>query len=211
MATRETQTRITQKAIELFNQHGTRAISTNRIADECGISRGNLHYHFRTKEEIIQTIFHQIDRKMNKSWYEDHLHPTMEMMHLMFSRQMTLIWDYRFLYRELTTLLHNDDRLKVLFMDSRRKRVNEVELFFKEMVEAGFIDLNDRPAKLDSLLLVSWLISDQWLPYLDMYDLELNEENIKSGFDLIFQVFQPYFTEKANEAHKRLINASRPD
>ena len=114
MTTRETQNKIICTALKLFNGAGSMTISNNRIADECGISRGNLHYHFRTKEEIIQAIFQRIDDEMRESWYEDHLHPTIEHMHYMFDRQMKLTWKYRFFYREQAALLRNDARLKVL-------------------------------------------------------------------------------------------------
>lgn len=60
MTTRETQDKIITTALRLFNESGSRIVSTNRIADSCGISRGNLHYHFRTKEEIIQAIFQHL-------------------------------------------------------------------------------------------------------------------------------------------------------
>ncbi len=209
MASKETQSRIISKSIELYNQHGTRSISTNRIADECEISRGNLHYHFRTKEEIIQAIFSQIDKQMDEHWYDDHLHPTLEHMHLMFSRQMKMIWDYRFFYRELTTLLHNDPHLKTRFMDNRRKRVREVAAFFKAMLDAGMIEVKNGQAEFDSLILISWLISDQWLPYLDMNDLELNEESVRKGFDLIFQILEPCFTAKANQGMQHLLQKNR--
>ncbi len=206
MATRETQDRILSTALNLFNEFGTRAISTNRIADECGVSRGNLHYHFRTKEEIIQTIFQQIDREMEKKWKDDHLNPTMEYMHQMFERQMTLIWQYRFFYLELNTLLQNDARLKVLFFDNRKKRVKEVKIFFEEMVKEGYFDLSDNPQILDSILLSSWLVSDQWPQYIAINEMALNEENISQGFDLILKMFQPYFTKKAIEDNKNIIS-----
>ncbi len=33
-------------AIDLFNDKGTAAVSTNHIAEAMGISPGNLYYHF---------------------------------------------------------------------------------------------------------------------------------------------------------------------
>lgn len=205
MATRETQNLIIQTAITLFNEHGTKAISTNRIADECQLSRGNLHYHFRTKEEIIQTIFQRIDREMDESWYEDHQYPSMEYTHFMFARQIDLIWRYRFFYRELYSLLQNDARLKLLFMDCRKKRMKEVNLFFEEMIRAGLMVNPEPPVTMESLLQVSWLITDQWLPNLDLHDKGVHEENIEEGFGLIMQVFDPYFTAKAKSEYQQII------
>ena len=199
MASKETQSKIINKSIALYNQHGTRNISTNRIADECDISRGNLHYHFRTKEEIIQTIFSIIDKEMEASWYNDHLYPTVEYMNLMFSRQMQMIWNYRFFYRELTTLLHNDPHLKMRFMDNRRKRAKELNAFFRAMIDAGMMEIKNSQTEFDSTILISWLISDQWLPYLDMHDIEVNEASVKKGFDLIFQILEPHLTAKAKQ------------
>ncbi|HEY5975523.1 MAG TPA: TetR/AcrR family transcriptional regulator, partial [Geobacteraceae bacterium] len=57
-----TKSRILETAIELFNDKGTKAVTTNHIAAALGISPGNLYYHFRNKEEIIRAIFDQMDR-----------------------------------------------------------------------------------------------------------------------------------------------------
>ncbi len=197
MATRETQKLILKTALSLFNEHGTKSISTNRIADECELSRGNLHYHFRTKEEIIQTIFQDITRQMSDSWYEDHLHPTMEYMHFMFVRQIKTIWRYRFFYRELNSLLQNDARLKVLFLDNRKRRFNEVTRFFDECIKVGLIINPKPPASIESISQITWLITDQWLQHLDMHDMIVNEQSISEGYQLVLQVLQPYFTDRA--------------
>ena len=52
----KTKDKIIATAIDLFNIHGTKAISTNHIAKEMGISPGNLYYHFRSKNDIIRSI-----------------------------------------------------------------------------------------------------------------------------------------------------------
>ena len=47
-------------AKRLFNTYGVQVISANRVADEMGISTGNLHYHFRTKNEIIYALYKEM-------------------------------------------------------------------------------------------------------------------------------------------------------
>ena len=95
MATRTTQLRILQAALELFNEHGTAAVSANRIAEYCGISKGNLQYHYRNKREIIYSVFQQAINEMDSSWYRDHLTPTLEHMAGMFVRQLQLILNWQ--------------------------------------------------------------------------------------------------------------------
>ena len=52
----KTKDKIIATAINLFNHHGTKSISTNHIAKEMGISPGNLYYHFSSKNDIIRSI-----------------------------------------------------------------------------------------------------------------------------------------------------------
>src|SRR3569833_4269263 len=101
MATRATQFRILQAALELFNEHGSAAVSSNRNAERCGISKGNLQYHFTNKQEITYALIQQAFNEMDSGWYRDHLAPTLEHMATMYVRLLLLILKYRFIYREM--------------------------------------------------------------------------------------------------------------
>ena len=205
MATRETQDLIIKTAIALFNQQGTRAISTNRIADECGVSRGNLHYHFRTKQELIQSIFRLIKREMEASWFDDHRHPTIEHLKFIFERQIDLVWRYRFFYREVNALLADDPELKDLFIDTRAKRIVEVKKFFSELIETGLIKNPGPDVTLESLLEVGWLVSDQWVPHLDLHNKDVNEKSVAEGFQLVTEIFLPFFSPEAKQQYRELL------
>jgi len=194
MGTRDTQTRIVDAALQLFNEFGTAAVSTNRIAEHCGISKGNLHYHFRNKQEIIRFLFERAVDEMDAGWYRDHLAPTLEHMAAMFVRQLQLILDYRFFYREMADLLRRDKLLRRCFAHNRERRLAEIERFFRALEERGLMNLPAESRRLRSIVEITWIISENWLNYVEYHERELTVEAVMAGYDEILEVLRPYLS-----------------
>ncbi len=55
-----TREKILFKAQVLFNEEGYQHITMRRIADELGMSVGNLTYHFKHKQDIVEALIHDI-------------------------------------------------------------------------------------------------------------------------------------------------------
>lgn len=199
MSTKETQALIIKTAIELFNKHGTGKVSTNRIADVCGLSKGNVYYHFRNKESLIQSIFAQMVNKIEHDWRGDYLIPTAEHMAEMFYRQLKMTWKYRFFYRELTPLLQKDKYLKDRFSDFRKRRFVEVERFFRELVKEGHLVNLEDPVLFSSLITVTWIVCDYWISYIDVDDKKINPGTILEGYVILSQLLEPYLTKQAHK------------
>jgi AcrR family transcriptional regulator len=192
MATRATQFRILQAALELFNEHGTAAVSSNRIAERCGISKGNLQYHFRNKREIIYAVFQQAIGEMDAGWYRDHLAPTLEHMAAMFVRQLQLILKYRFFYREIADLLRQDPQLRKRFADNRERRMRDLERFMLTLQARGLMRFPPDPRRLRSIIDVTWIVNENWLNYMDYHDREVTVEAMLEGYAEILEVLRPY-------------------
>ncbi|HVO45500.1 MAG TPA: TetR/AcrR family transcriptional regulator [Steroidobacteraceae bacterium] len=192
MATRATQYRILQAALELFNEHGTAAISAGRIAERCGISKGNLQYHFRNKREIICAVFQQAIGEMDAGWYRDHLAPTLEHMAAMFVRQLQLILKYRFFYREMADLLRQDPLLRKRFAQNRERRIKEIERFMLALQAGGLMRFPPDPARLRAIIDVTWIVNENWLNYMDYHDREVSVEAMLEGYAEILEVLRPY-------------------
>ena len=52
-----TKQRILEAAVFLFNREGVANVRLQQIADETGISVGNLAYHFKNKEAIVSAVY----------------------------------------------------------------------------------------------------------------------------------------------------------
>jgi len=192
MATRATQFRILQAALELFNEHGSAAVSSNRIAERCGISKGNLQYHFRNKQEIVYALFQQAIAEMDTGWYRDHLAPTLEHMATMFVRQLQLILKYRFFYREMGDLLRQDPQLRKRYADNRERRIRDLEKFMLALQAGGLIRLPADPKRLRAIIDVTWIVNENWLNYMDYHDRVVTVEAMLEGYAETLEVLRPY-------------------
>lgn len=188
-----TRARILATALDLFNERGTAAVSTNHIADALGISPGNLYYHYRNKEEIIRAIFElQFD-----AW--DHLYdfptdrlPTLDDLRGLVKATFTINWSYRFIYRELIALLRRDDQLQRRWAEVRARGFNGFRELLDTFVVAGVLRRPDAPETVTQLAELIWLISEFWLASVEVSGTEVDNTQMEHGMALMLQVLDPF-------------------
>ena len=116
MAPRQTRERILETSLAMFNAQGEPNVTTNHIADELEISPGNLYYHFRNKEDIVEQVFARYEARMDQTLLvpEGRL-PNLEDVWMQLHLVFECMWDYRFLYRDLVDILSRNRKLKAHF------------------------------------------------------------------------------------------------
>ncbi|MDZ4721717.1 MAG: TetR/AcrR family transcriptional regulator [Roseiflexaceae bacterium] len=190
MGTRE---RILKTALDLFNQSGTSAVSTNHIADALGMSPGNLYYHFRNKEEIIRAIFEQQFARFD-NLYElpiDSL-PTLIDLQNIVRASFAVNWEYRFMYRELIALLRRDDLLQQRWVAVRERGFTGFHEITALFVAAGVLRDPGDPAVVTRLAELCWLISEFWLASVEVSGLTVDVAQMEHGVALMLQVLDPF-------------------
>lgn len=192
-----TKQRIIETAIELFNEKGTKSVTTNHISSAMGISPGNLYYHFRNKEEIIRAIFAQMHEVGVKDYQEinDERGPgstvSMEETFLMIQR---FNWRYRFFKRELAALVQSDPELKEQFVASHRMNLAIVKNSIELGIAQGF--LRDIPLPQRDLLAEQiWMMALFWLNYLEVGGEEVTEETLLRGNEILRNMLLPYLKQ----------------
>jgi AcrR family transcriptional regulator len=201
-----TRDRIIETAIALFNEKGTKAVTTNHIAAAMGISPGNLYYHFRNKEEIIRAIFAQMDA-VGMGDYEQIIArlpagslAAMEEAFLMIQR---FNWRYRFFKRELTALILADPLLREGHIKVHRAMLQLIRHSIESSIAQGML----RPMQeTERGLFVEeiWLLTLFWLNYLEVGGEEISEATLRRGNDLVRQAVRCRLTERG----ARLLTAA---
>ena len=102
--TMKTKHRILVTSLSLFNELGEPNVTTVDISNEMEISPGNLYYHYRNKDDIIEHIVSQYDQDIGKILQaEQELDGLIE--HWLFLKVIVeKNWQYRFIFRDLENL-----------------------------------------------------------------------------------------------------------
>lgn len=172
-------------------------MSANRIADECGLSRGNVHYHFNNKDSIIYALYCEMSTEIRVKWADDTSKPTMSHMLAMFDRQLDLLWRYRFFYRELVALLAADESLQKRFSLDRQDRTDVILEYFEALVANGVLNPPRSRDSLRHLAKLSWILCDNWINYLSVDRVDVYPECTIEGRTLLLELFRPYLTSQA--------------
>jgi AcrR family transcriptional regulator len=196
MGSRETQSRILSAALRLFNEHGTSNVSTHGIAAECGISKGNLNYHYARKSDIILDLFLQMSDEVHSSWRDDFGAPSLDQLAFMFYRELRLMWRYRFFYRELVQLLRDDDVLRRRFDELRKRRVEDGQKFLHALVAHGHLRALGHPDEFELLTTNTWLLTNHWLNFVETTGGQMDRTALLRGFRVMLHMVRPYVTER---------------
>ena len=203
-APRRTAERILEVTLELFNRFGEPNVSTTLISAELGISPGNLYYHYPAKDELINSLFNRFEAALNEllnasdgvrdvedAWF---------FMHSLFE----LIWQYRFLYRDLNDLLSKNRRLEMHFQTVLKNKTLAVKALLDGMSRAGSIQIDSREVAPTATSMV--VVLTYWLSYEYVRDPRraLEPENAQAalmrGAQHVLNLLAPYL-ERGQRMH----------
>ncbi|TFC94504.1 MULTISPECIES: TetR/AcrR family transcriptional regulator [Cryobacterium] len=163
---RETVAGILQTALNLFNERGPAAVTTNVIAAAAGISPGNLYYWFGGKDEIVRELHAQLVAAYEALWGvpETGAASGPEQVLDRLGAGTALTRQYAFLARDLFGLLHADPVLAEQYRLVRARRL----VLFTDLAR-GWRDHGDiRPLsdpELDDLVRALWILAESWFAF----------------------------------------------
>lgn len=208
MARRDTRELILQTSLALFNEQGEPNVTTNLIADEADISPGNLHYHFRRKQDVVQELFER---------FAQFLVPLLEVsgdepvdpeaiwfrLHMIFEVK----GQYRFIYRNLSDICNRMPAVEKAI----RALVHREEAAILGLVVGLETSkaLEVRDAERMMLFEQILLTFTYWIPFADQFDPQGMDDGSAQvrAIGRIFLLLAPYLHGNWREEVERLAAA----
>jgi len=202
---RRTRERILEASLRLFNDFGEPNITTSVVADELNISPGNLYYHFRNKDEIVDDLFVGFEREIEATLAAPvRRPPDVEDIWLFLHLYFELIWKYRFLYRDLNDLLSRNRMLETHFKQIIDHKVRTVRLICEGLVAQG--QMRARRAEITALATNMVVVATYWLSFEYVRNPRRQDDGaaLSRGIFQVMSLAAPFLIDRGRELFENL-------
>jgi AcrR family transcriptional regulator len=193
----KTKQRILNVSKDLFNEHGYSQVTIRMIALKLKMSSGNLNYHFKKREEILEALYFEMVTEFDQRIKElpqieislkrikDSIHSSMERM-----------IDYRFIWTDLFNILKSNETISAHFSTVYKARIEGTLFVFNQLNEIGLMRSASFENEYEMLAERMVVFGNTWIYNSQLYDRKSTKQQLKDQVNSMLAIFYPYLTAK---------------
>lgn len=203
----KTKRRALDTALILFNQQGLSQVTLRTIALEMGISQGNLAYHFKKREDILETLYFELVSKIDESM--EKVNPKQNVIELMIEFNKCLMFDfyeYRFILIDFVSIIRTNKTIGDHYQLLVKKREEQFAFIFDQMIKRGLMRPECIENEYKNLYDRFQILGNFWLPSAILISEKLDENLVQKYSNIISEGILPYLTDKGLKIYMDSIN-----
>jgi AcrR family transcriptional regulator len=193
----KTKDKILQKALDLFNENGVLNVSLRQIAAAVYISQGNLNYHYRHREDIIETLFDLFNEEIDgidlvsedKANLLSHFIDTNK-------REMEILYKYRFLVVDFNQNMKENPRLLQKQLTKEDSQNSKFLKFIREAIDEGIVRGPAFDKEYQGLYERFNIFKIYWISSIEA-KRKPNEEDVVNYHNLLVEMIFPYLSRES--------------
>lgn len=201
-----TKEKILRAAISRFNEDGVANVRLQHIADQVGISVGNLAYHFKNKEAIVSSAYEWVEGELKDILAMFRHQPYLQDLEIQLFHFHKFIHAYPFYFTDVVEIQRNYPQLHASRLLHAQHILMQIRRRFQYNVRRGVLKPESFPGQYDVVSHNIWMAIVLWRS-----QNHLNVENI-CNFEFfkasIWAHITPYFTSKGQEEYLPLAMAN---
>ncbi|WP_375448050.1 TetR/AcrR family transcriptional regulator [uncultured Fibrella sp.] len=197
-----TKERILNASVRLFNEYGVDAVRLQQIAEEIGISVGNLAYHFKTKDAIIESVYEQVLDEFAHIFRQYLQAPEL----VAFDQQLSLYYqffqNYQFYLAEFFKTTPEQMEQQLQWQRAVNKMLIQLRSWLNFHVQRNRLQPESSPGQYDQLAQSLWMTLVFSPAFASMRGQTTTERSYKQA---IWEQLRPYFTEEGTAEFEALV------
>ncbi|HMO39632.1 MAG TPA: TetR/AcrR family transcriptional regulator [Saprospiraceae bacterium] len=192
-----TKEKILEVALRQFNTFGTDAVTVRSIAQEVGISHGNLCYHFPNTDAIILALYRRIAQEMDVQILRAQAGtPNLEHLLQLGPAGFQILYRYKFLMLDFVRITRRIPQIQIEYRALAQLREQQYLQVFQNMIALGWL----RPEPVEGYyqnLARRWLVfGDGWIPHAEIHRNGSPDETAKYYYQILISELLPLLTAK---------------
>ncbi|MBL7757886.1 MAG: TetR/AcrR family transcriptional regulator [Chitinophagaceae bacterium] len=198
----DTKTRIIEVAGKLFFHEGIASIRLQQIADGAGISVGNLAYHFRNKEALVQAVYENLFTELSEILAQYMAYPQL----LGFDKQFSAMYQFyqknSFTFNNSWEIERNYPEIQKEWLTVSNKLLLQIRKRIEYNIQNGFIRPEPYKGAYEVLANSLLLNINCWISQQMLRGKQVREDSYKRH---LWGVLYPTFSEKGVQEFKEII------
>jgi len=176
------------------------------IAQELKISSGNLNYHFKRREDILEALYFEMVSEFDsrvKQLNEREITFETVKEDVQFSMQRMV--EYHFFWTDLYNLLQLNNKIKLHFVKVYKNRFKGYQFLFSTLIGKEYLQSFELIN--ESHFLIERMIdfSNTWIYNSHLYQKEINQNYIELQSNNLLFMLYPYLTDLGKIEYKKLV------
>lgn len=194
-----TKDKIIKSATKLFNKHGFGPISLFEISQDLDMSRGNVAYHFKDKDALLQTIIKEMWEKIEREKLRSRQLPSFENLHHTVQLIYKFQKEYAFIFLDHLVLTHPVVRNQ--FREMTQQTIDDNKAAITFAIQLGNMDPEPVKGLYHNISFITWMLSFFWLPQ----QIIRGEKTGEDGEKMIWSIILPHMTDKGVRSFKKFF------
>lgn len=167
------------------------------IALKMGISSGNLNYHFKKREDILEALYFEMvldfDRRIDTL---SEVEISFKQIQYDIQLSMERMVKYKFIWTDLFNILKLNDKVGTHFKEVHPKRISGNVYLFNQLQKLQF--MRSAEFQQEYQLLAERMVNfgDTWIYTSEVYNRRSSKKNIENQVSAMLAIIYPYLTVK---------------
>lgn len=199
----KTKDKILSTALDLFNSQGMAKVTLRTIAQTIGISQGNLNYHFKRREDIVEALYFEIVEGINEA-IANSIKPNnpLEGVFLTTRTIMLTFYKYHFFLLDFVLIMRAHKKIKIHYQKLIKQRETEFLGMIEILIDKGLIRKPLFSDEYNNLFKRFQILSDFWMSSVVVKKGKVTKASVNEYSETIYQSIFPYLTLKGQELYK---------